>query len=156
MVPEVNGKVQNVFVDVGDHVQRGQLLVRLDTTLVAKQRIQAEHGVLGARAGLNSAVKGATLTDRQTAAQVRQAEQGVAAAREQLRRPGGHRLTADQTETAISRRGGCRPLGPSNAIPTPGRGLRSRAAEAAVRSAGLLWTWHHQLQALQEPVRPGP
>jgi len=138
VVPEVNGKVQNIFVDVGDHVQRGQLLVRLDTTLVAKQRIQAEHGVVGARAGLNSAVKGATLTDRQTSAQVRQAEQGVAAAREQLRKAEeAYRLTADQTETAIEQAKVAVATAEAQQRDTDA-GARSQEiaqAEAAVRSA---------------------
>jgi len=138
VVPEVNGKVQKVLVDVGDHVTRGQLLVRMDTTLVAKQRIQAEHGVTGAQAGLNRAVKGSHMTDKQTLAHIRQAEQGVVAAREQLRKAeAAHRLTAEQTATAIEQAkvGVAAAEAQRRDTDAGARSQEIAQAEAAVRSA---------------------
>ncbi len=101
--PEVGGKVIQTLVDVGDRVERGDALIRLDTSLVSKRRIQAERGVDSAGAQLNQAVKTSELTDRQTTIGIRQAEQGVAAARELLRKAEeGYKLTKENVESRIA------------------------------------------------------
>lgn len=52
VVPKLGGKVAEVQVQVGDRVQAGQVLVRLDTTEIAAQVKQAEAGLETARANL--------------------------------------------------------------------------------------------------------
>lgn len=102
VVPEVAGKVVRVLVDVGDRVNRGDLLVQLDTAIASKQTTQAARGVDSAQARLQQAVKGSELTDRETVINIRQAEQGVAAAAEQLRKAQeAYRLTAEQAESRV-------------------------------------------------------
>ena len=102
VVPEVAGKVVRVLVDVGDRVNRGDLLVQLDTAIASKHTVQAARGVDSAQARLQQAVKGSELTDRETVINIRQAEQGVAAAVEQLRKAQeAYRLTAEQAASRI-------------------------------------------------------
>ena len=102
VVPEVSGKVVGVAVDIGDHVNQGYVLVRLDTSLVSKQRVQAERGVDSASAQLNQAVETAGLTDSQTLIEIRQAEQGVAAATELVRKAQeGYKLTSERVDSQI-------------------------------------------------------
>jgi len=53
--PQVSGRVSEVLVDVGDHVTRGQVLVRLDPTLFALEVEQGRAAVAAARGALAAA-----------------------------------------------------------------------------------------------------
>lgn len=102
VVPEVSGKVVSVSVDVGDAVNRGDVLARLDTQLASKQRVQAEKGVVSAQARYTQASETADLTDRETVINIRQAEQGVAAAREHLNKAKqAYELTRERAESGV-------------------------------------------------------
>ncbi|MEJ2570603.1 MAG: efflux RND transporter periplasmic adaptor subunit [Anaerolineales bacterium] len=53
--PEVAGRIDVVLVDEGDHVEVGDLLLRLDDELLQAQREQTQAAVQTAKATLNSA-----------------------------------------------------------------------------------------------------
>jgi HlyD family secretion protein len=53
--PEVAGRIEDVLVAEGDHVEAGDLLVRLDDELLQAQRDRAEAAVHTAEAAVNSA-----------------------------------------------------------------------------------------------------
>ncbi len=50
IAPEIGGKVTEVLVDEGDHVDQGQVLLRLDDAVLQNQREQAVAGVAQAQA----------------------------------------------------------------------------------------------------------
>ena len=116
IVSEVNGQILDVLVDVGDEVHQGDVLVRIDPTLMEAQRAQAEAGLMAAQAQLDMAkaepkeadleaaeaavkaaeaayqraLKGASEEDRRLALiQVRQAEEAVKLAQAQYDRIAG-------------------------------------------------------------------
>ncbi len=60
VAPEVGGRVVALYVDEGDEVQAGQLLVQLDDALYRAQLAQAEAAVDAARAALERTRLGAT------------------------------------------------------------------------------------------------
>ncbi len=102
VIPEVPGKVVRVMADIGQPVKVGQVLAQLDTDLVSKQRLSADKGVVSADARLTQAVKGATLTDRETLVAIAQAQQGLNSAREQLRKAEEvYRLTSQQADSRL-------------------------------------------------------
>jgi len=53
--PELSGRVAAVEVDFNDHVRRGQVLARLDTSALRAQRDEARAAVTAARATVRSA-----------------------------------------------------------------------------------------------------
>lgn len=53
--PELAGKVQSVFVDEGQSVKQGQVLFRLDDTLLAAQRAAAQAGLQAAQSAAQTA-----------------------------------------------------------------------------------------------------
>ncbi|MEZ4710639.1 MAG: efflux RND transporter periplasmic adaptor subunit [Caldilineaceae bacterium] len=57
VVAEVNGMAQAVTVDVGDAVAQGQVLVRIDTTMLEAQRAQALAGLEAAQAQLEQMLR---------------------------------------------------------------------------------------------------
>ncbi|MEZ4661970.1 MAG: efflux RND transporter periplasmic adaptor subunit [Caldilineaceae bacterium] len=57
VVAEVNGMAQEVAVDVGDRVVKGQVLVRIDTTMLEAQRAQALAGLEAAQAQLEQMLR---------------------------------------------------------------------------------------------------
>ena len=102
VVPEVMGKVVEVMADVGQRVRAGQPLVRLDTSLAAQQRVQAEKGVVSAAARVTQAEQGAVLTDRETLVNVAQAQQGLQAALQGLAKSKeSYRLTSEQASSRL-------------------------------------------------------
>jgi len=121
IVAEVAGQILEITVDVGDQVAQGDVLARIDPTLMEAQRAQAEAGLMAAQAQLDmakaepkaadleaaqAAVKaadaaykralaGATAEDRKLALiQVRQAEEGVKLAQAQYDRIAGQPFAA--------------------------------------------------------------
>ena len=55
---EVNGlKVQSVLVDDGDHVKRGQLLAKLNSSIIEAQLAKKKANLLGAKASLLKAIQ---------------------------------------------------------------------------------------------------
>jgi RND family efflux transporter MFP subunit len=102
VVAEVSGKVSRVYADVGDYVNRGSTLVRVDTEVAAAQRDQASASVQSARAAFRQAQEALQLTEDTTASNVRQAEVGVATARERLQQAKASlRLTEAQVNNAV-------------------------------------------------------
>jgi HlyD family secretion protein len=61
---EIGGIVRELLVDEGDRVHAGDILVRLDDTLVAAQIAQAQAGVRVAQAAVDQAQAGARAEDR--------------------------------------------------------------------------------------------
>jgi HlyD family secretion protein len=55
LAAEIGGKVSEVLVDEGDHVEAGQPLLRLDDAQLQNQRDQAEAGLAQANAGVAAA-----------------------------------------------------------------------------------------------------
>ncbi len=117
IVSEVNGQILDILVDVGDDVTKGDVLVKIDPTLMEAQRAQAKAGLMAAQAQLDmakaapkesdleaahaaveaaeaayqQALKGATPQDRRLALiQVRQAEAAVKIAQGQYDRIKGN------------------------------------------------------------------
>jgi HlyD family secretion protein len=117
VVAEVAGQVQEVTVAVGDSVEQGDLLVRIDSTVAEAQRGQAqaalelassqvelaktqpqpadvaaaEAAVSAARAGYNRALQGATEEEkRMVLAQLKQAEAAVSVYQGQYDRISGN------------------------------------------------------------------
>lgn len=63
VMAEVNGQALEVTVDVGQRVTEGQLLVRLDSTLLEAQSAQTLAGLEGARAQLDQLLRAADPED---------------------------------------------------------------------------------------------
>ena len=90
--PEVGGQVKAVYVDEGDEVTEGQVLIELDTRILAAQIAQAQAAVESARANLARVKAGARQEEiaaaqaavRAAKAQVTIAEKAVAAAEANL------------------------------------------------------------------------
>ncbi|MEL6471974.1 MAG: efflux RND transporter periplasmic adaptor subunit [Cyanobacteria bacterium J06623_4] len=77
--PKSAGTIQELYVEQGDRVTRGQLIARMDNDQLNAQMIQNEASVAEARAQLDDAINGASETD------IGQAEAAVASAQAQLR-----------------------------------------------------------------------
>jgi HlyD family secretion protein len=92
---EVGGRVVEVGVGEGDEVQAGQLLIRLDDTLLTAQIDQAEAAVAAARADLARVQAGPR------AASVAAAQAGVAQAQARL---DGARRAQSHAEKALAER----------------------------------------------------
>ncbi|MGC8960006.1 MAG: HlyD family secretion protein [Chloroflexia bacterium] len=60
LASEIGGRVVEVYVDEGDAVQAGQVLIRLDDALLKAQLAQAEAALDAARAALQRVEEGAT------------------------------------------------------------------------------------------------
>lgn len=117
IVAEVAGQILQMNVEMGDHVQTGDVLAQIDTVLAEAQRAQAEAGLQAAQAQLElatadpeetdleaaraavkaadeaykRALQGATAEDRKLAlTQVRQAEEAVKLAQAQYDRIAGN------------------------------------------------------------------
>lgn len=60
LASEIGGRVVAIYVDEGDDVQAGQVLIRLDDALLQAQLAQAEAAVDAARAALQRVEEGAT------------------------------------------------------------------------------------------------
>jgi len=81
IVPQLGGEIGSVEVEVGDWVEKGQVLVRLQDTDMLLQVRQAEAGLEAAQAQLDRALAGASPEElTQLEAMVAQAEVGVEAA----------------------------------------------------------------------------
>jgi RND family efflux transporter MFP subunit len=78
VVPEIGGKVIGVYADVGDHVRKGQPLLRIDTAIARANRGAVQAGISNARAKLSQSKTSTDLTDSSTAI-------GLQVSREQLR-----------------------------------------------------------------------
>jgi len=59
VAPETSGRIAEMLVDRGDTVQAGDVLVRLDETLLQSQRLEVEAGLAAARANLARVLAGA-------------------------------------------------------------------------------------------------
>jgi multidrug resistance efflux pump len=59
VVPEVNGTLQEISVDLGDIVEKGKVIARIDSESIALQVQQAEAALKIAQANLSKAKKGA-------------------------------------------------------------------------------------------------
>lgn len=55
IAPEIGGKVSEVLVEEGDHVEAGQPLLRLDDAMLRNQRDQAQAGLAQAQAAVSAA-----------------------------------------------------------------------------------------------------
>jgi HlyD family secretion protein len=58
VAPETSGRIAEMRVDRGDAVEAGDMLVRLDNTLLQNQRLEAEAGVASARANVDRVLAG--------------------------------------------------------------------------------------------------
>lgn len=67
IIPKIGGKVTSVKVDVGDHVQPGQVLLQLDTTDLEVKIKQAQAGLAAARANLAQLEAGTRAEDLEMA-----------------------------------------------------------------------------------------
>lgn len=56
------GKVVDIFVEVGDEVEKGELLAQLDSTALGIRRLEALAGLQMAQANLNKLLEGASLS----------------------------------------------------------------------------------------------
>ena len=86
VVPEMGGKVVGVYADVGDHVRRGQPLLRIDTAIAQANRGAARAGVENARAKLSQSKTSTDLTDSSTAIGVQVSREQLSTAETQLKR----------------------------------------------------------------------
>lgn len=126
MVAKIPGRLQEVNVDVGDAVKKGDLLAVLEHSALDAQVKQAEAGVALARAKLEQMKAG---TRRETIAQV-QANLSSASEKYQAMREGGREEAVAQAESAL--RLAQAKLAQLTAGPTP---EQIAAAEAAVNAA---------------------
>jgi RND family efflux transporter MFP subunit len=95
---ELAGKVAWVGPEVGDHVGRGQALVRLDTAFASAGVRQSAAAERAARARYSQSQVGLRLTRDQTASQLVQAEKSMEAARNRLRQA---KTAADLTRKRV-------------------------------------------------------
>jgi HlyD family secretion protein len=58
VAPETSGRIAEMLVDRGDDVQAGDVLVRLDDLLLQSQRLEAEAGLVTAKANLARVLAG--------------------------------------------------------------------------------------------------
>src|SRR5690606_18766204 len=84
VLPKLSGKVEQIAVNVGDAVKKGDLLVQLDDSDIRSQVAQAEAGVAAARAALEMAREQAQTQILNTANAYAQAKRGVEQAEVQL------------------------------------------------------------------------
>ena len=84
VLPKLSGKVEQIAVNVGDVVKKGDLLVQLDDSDIRSQVAQAEAGVAAARAALEMAREQAQSQILNTANAYAQAKRGVEQAEAQL------------------------------------------------------------------------
>jgi len=84
IAPKVMARVQQVYVNEGDRVRRGQVLVRLDDADLRAAVEQAEAGLKQARAHYEQAKVALDIERTRTKTDVGQARQAVAAAKAQL------------------------------------------------------------------------
>lgn len=84
ILPRIQGRVEKVFFDEGDHVNKGQLLIKLEDDDLKAQLKQAGASVEVARARLGQARSGYSLTSSTTSAQVSAAADGISQARENV------------------------------------------------------------------------
>ncbi|MCP4539622.1 MAG: HlyD family efflux transporter periplasmic adaptor subunit [Chloroflexi bacterium] len=87
IAPELGGRVVELLADEGDEIEAGQVLVRLDGTLLDAQAEVAQAALGVAEAGLAQVRAGAR------AEQIRQAEAGLAQA--EIARDGSHQAWQD-------------------------------------------------------------
>jgi HlyD family secretion protein len=75
VVPKVSGEILELLVGVGDEVQKGDVIARLDSSAIEAQVRQAEAGLASAKAQLETLQRGARSQEIAIAqAQLRQAE----------------------------------------------------------------------------------
>jgi len=79
---QVGGRVESVFVDVGDMVKKGQVLVRLDQTFFEIEVAQSKSALEAARAALAAAEVDVKDADRELKRQLRLSEQEASAPKE--------------------------------------------------------------------------
>lgn len=84
IAPKIMSKVSQVLVREGDHVRKGQVLIRLESHDLAAQVQQAEAAVAAAKAALAQAVTGHGIQRTKSATQVAQAEAALRQTEEQL------------------------------------------------------------------------
>jgi RND family efflux transporter MFP subunit len=77
VVSKIPGRVQRVFVEVGQPVKAGQVLLELDQTELAAQVRQAEAAVIAARAGARQTVSAAETQVRVATGQYESAQAGL-------------------------------------------------------------------------------
>jgi len=98
VVPKITGRIERLFVDVGDEVRQGETIAELDRATLDASVQQAEAAVSVAQARLSQVQTGAKPEDVDAAqATINQAQarldQAIAGARPEARsRPRGHRL----------------------------------------------------------------
>ncbi len=95
--PKSAGTVQELFVEQGDQVAKGQLIARMDSDQLNAQIVQNQASVAEAQAQLEDTLNGSSRTD------IGQAEASLAAARAQLQEAQA-RLTLSEEELARSQR----------------------------------------------------
>ncbi|MGC1525643.1 MAG: efflux RND transporter periplasmic adaptor subunit [Phormidesmis sp.] len=95
--PKSAGTVQELFVEQGDPVTKGQLIARMDSDQLDAQILQNQAGVAEAQAQLEDSLNGSSRTD------IGQAEASLASARAQLQEASA-RLTLSEEELARSQR----------------------------------------------------
>ena len=84
VTPQVPGRIARIYVDEGDRVRAGQVLVQLETTDYRASVTQAQAGVHAAATRLAQAQSGATLQETQSSTAVQQAQAALSAARDRL------------------------------------------------------------------------
>ncbi len=95
--PKSAGTVQELFVEQGDPVTKGQLIARMDSDQLDAQILQNQASVAEAQAQLEDSLNGSSRTD------IGQAEASLASARAQLQEARA-RLTLSEEELARSQR----------------------------------------------------
>jgi len=84
IAPETSGQIVEMAVERGDRVQVGDVLVRLDDTLLQNQRLEAEAGLSSAQANLSRVLAGTRAEEiaaaRASLAQAQAKEDGTAQA----------------------------------------------------------------------------
>ncbi len=98
LVPKIPGKVESVAVDVGDRVQAGQVLMRLESADIQAQVRQAEAGVAAAESGLLQAELNLQDTARNYERMKLLYEQGAIPAAEFEKVEMGYKIARDQAE----------------------------------------------------------
>jgi len=84
LAPKIMSKVSEVLVREGDHVRKGQVLIRLESHDLAAQVQQAEAAVAAAKAALAQALTGHGIQKTKSATRVAQAKAALRQAEEQL------------------------------------------------------------------------
>lgn len=100
---EIGGRIVEILADEGDEVSAGDVLVKLDQTMLLAQREQAEAAVAQAQAALDAArVQLAQAKAGARPEEIAQAEAGVAAARAGLKAAQGQEAAA-KAELRVAR-----------------------------------------------------